>query len=352
MANIVIDPVIIMTLPDDASRAEVEVWIENLTLWLNEALTAPFTWLYDRQASELLEANGQFPNFTYLKRLLQKYHLDINISQIARKVNTFFRDDTLDLQDHLKRLTYAIEVEAGSITIKPELFVTRLPEYIHDGFHLLLAECCACRYIKHPFGQGLHIATLAFANGSKEIAVSVVLLEALPDFARPADNTIVQALPLIITPDDLQPLAEDVLDLWAKGEHAIIYAINQHSKKEWSGTLGGPFAFRLGPRFVASVNERGLNTNEIILQSIIRAASNVIANRAKDIPGYRLHAFRKSETADSPQLIRESDHARAWRLMLQKHGAGWRLHYWHIATPEGSVIEFANICKESEREIY
>jgi hypothetical protein len=38
--------------------------------------------------------------------------------------------------------------------------------------------------------------------------------------------------------------------------------------------------------------------------------------------------------------------------MIQKHGAAWRLHYWQIPTPEGSMIEFANVCKESEREIY
>jgi hypothetical protein len=38
--------------------------------------------------------------------------------------------------------------------------------------------------------------------------------------------------------------------------------------------------------------------------------------------------------------------------MLQKHGAGWRLHYWQISTAEGIIIEFANVGKESEREIY
>src|SRR5258706_1492059 len=109
MANIVIDPVIVMTPPDDATRVAVEEWIENLTLWLNEALTAPFIWLHYRKATELLEAHGQFPNFAQLKQLQQKHRLDINITQIARNVNEFFRDDTLDLEDHLKRLEYAIE---------------------------------------------------------------------------------------------------------------------------------------------------------------------------------------------------------------------------------------------------
>ncbi len=351
MANIVIDPVIVMTPADNAAQTAVEAWLENLTIWLNEALSAPFTWLHYRQASELLEAHSQFPNFARLKQLQKEHRLDINVSQIARNVNAFFRDETLDLESHLHHLEYAIEPEEGSITIEPEQFIARLPEYMHDGWNILLANCCACKQIDIPFGQGLHIATLALVNGSREIVVSVVIIYALPDFARHADNRIAQTLPLLITPDDLQPLT-DSIDLWAKGEQGILYAIKQQCKRDWPANIFSPFTFRLGPRFIQSVNERGLDANETVLRSIIRAASDVIVDKAKEIPGYRLHRFRTSETADSPQLIRDSDHARAWRLMIQKHGAGWRLHYWQIPIPEGSTIEFANVCKESEREIY
>lgn len=225
MANIVIDPVIVMVPFDDASRAEVEIWLENLTLWLNEALTAPFTWLHCWQASELLGDHERFPYFAQLKQLQQKYRLDINISQIARNVNAFFRDETLDLEEHLNQLAYIIEPAVSSIVIQPEQFVARLPQYIHETFHLLLADCCACKHIEHPFGQGLHIATLAL-DGAREITVSVVILEAEPDFARPVDNIIAQTFPLLITPDDLQPLT-DVLEMWAKGEHGIMYTIKQ-----------------------------------------------------------------------------------------------------------------------------
>ncbi len=351
MANIVIDPVIMMTPLDGASRAEVELWLENLATWLKVALTAPFTWLHYLQASALLEEHEQFPSFEQLRQLQQKYHLNININQIANKVNESFRDESLDLETHLERLEFIIEPEMGSISINPEQFVTRLPEYLHDGLHLLFANCCACKQIGNPFGKELRVATLALADGSKEILVSVVILEALPDFIRPADNKIAQAFSLLITPDDLLPLI-DVMDVWSKGEHGITYAIEQQIRKDLSRTNSSTFPFQLGSRFVESINGRGLDTNEIVLRSIIRAAGDVIADKAKDIPGYRLHRFRKTEAANSPQLIRESDHARAWRLMLQKHGAGWRLHYWQIPTPEGSTIEFANVCKESEREIY
>jgi len=350
MANIVIDPVIVMVPSDDATRVEVELWLESLTLWLNEALTAPFTWLHYHKASELLEAFERFPSFARLRQLQRKYRLDpdITISKIASNVHDFFRDETLDLEAHLNQLEYVIEPEVSSIVVRPEQFIARLPQYIHDDFYVLLANCCACKHIEYPFGKELSIATLALMDGSREVVVSVVILEAEPNFARPGDNTIVQTFPLVITPGDLQPLI-DVIEVWAKGERGIMYAIRRQYEKDWSGS---PFAFRLGARFIESVNSRGLDANEIVLRGIIRAAAAVIADKAKDMPGYHLHQKRIKETADSPQHIRDSDHAKGWRLMLQQHGAGWRLHYWQISTSEGSMIEFANVGKESEREIY
>ncbi len=348
--TILIDPVIIVPPDDDATKDDVERWLESLTVWLREALTAPFTWLHDRQTSELLEANGQFPNFQQLKQLQRRHRLDININQIARHINDFFRDDTLDLAMHLKRLEYAIDPEMGSIIIKPDQFIARLPDYLHNDLCILLADCCACKHIEHPFGQKLHIATQVLPDSSREIMISVVILDALPDFARSLDNRITQTIPLLITPDDLQPLA-DVIDLWSKGEDGIRYAIEQRYKNQ-TGIVPNSGVFRLGPRFIESVSERRLGTNGIVLNSIIRAAADVIADTAKERKGYKLHEFRQTETADSPQLIREKDQAKAWRLMLQKHGAGWRLQYWQIPTHEGYSIEFANVCKESEREIY
>jgi hypothetical protein len=77
----------------------------------------------------------------------------------------------------------------------------------------------------------------------------------------------------------------------------------------------------------------------------------VILDKVGEIPRYELHHFRKDKSPNSPQKIRISDNARGWRLVLQKYGAGWRLQYWQIPTPHGSVIEFANVSKESVREI-
>ncbi len=46
MVNIFVDPVIIMAPSDHESKAEIEVWLDNLDMWLKEALTSPFSWLH------------------------------------------------------------------------------------------------------------------------------------------------------------------------------------------------------------------------------------------------------------------------------------------------------------------
>jgi hypothetical protein len=178
----------------------------------------------------------------------------------------------------------------------------------------------------------------------------MILIDAIPDVSPPADGSVTATFPLVITPDDLQPPI-DVIELWDRGEQSICYAIESRRKKDL-GPLASSYTFRLGTRFIESIHERGLDTNETMLRNIIRAAAYVIADAAKDQHGYKLHHLRESETAGSPQRTRAHDQARAWRLMLQKQGAGWRLHYWQISTPDGVVIEFANVGKESEREIY
>lgn len=260
MANIFVDPVIVMTPPDNTSRNGIEVWLTNLTIWLQEALTSPFEWLHFVQASDLLQESGRFPDFNLLKNWQKKYRLDINISQIARNVNTFFRNDEFDLKQNLDRLAYDFEVEAGSISISPILFTTRWHEAIHEDMHSLFVATCVSKCLHHDVARELRIATLAFPHPAREIDVSAIIVDAIPDFPRNADNMISQTFPLLFTPDDLLPLI-DVIELWDK------------------------------------------------------------------------------------------DNAKAWRLMLEKHGAGWRMHYWQIPTPEGSVVEFSNVVKESDDTI-
>ncbi len=347
MANIFVDPVIVMTPPDNTSRDGLEVWLTNLTLWLQEALTSPFEWLHFVQATNLLQESGRFPDFNLLKSWQKKYRLDINISQIARNVNAFFRNEEFDLKQTLGRLAYDFEVETGSIRINPAQFATRWLDTIHEDMHTLFAATCVSKCLNHDVARELRIATLAFPHAAREIEISAVIVDAIPDFPRNADNTISQTFPLLFTPDDLLPLI-DIIELWDKGAKGLIYAIEQQFKKDWSEIVSQPMRFIIGRCLIESVNDAGLDTNENTLRRIVKSAAAVIADQAKSIKGYKLHELRESEAANSPQRTRASDNAKAWRLMLGKHGAGWRMHYWQIPTLEGSIIEFSNVVKESD----
>lgn len=92
MANIFIDPVIIMTPTDDENREGIEVWLANLSIWLKEALSGYHTWLHSVEVTNLLEENGQFPGFALLRNWQRTYRLDINPVHLVKNINEFFRN--------------------------------------------------------------------------------------------------------------------------------------------------------------------------------------------------------------------------------------------------------------------
>src|SRR6266699_833136 len=97
MANILVDPVLVTTPDDDIGREEVERWLTNLDIWLIGALASTHTWSHCVKATYQLISSGRFPNFSLLRAWQQKYRLDINISQIDRRVNEFFNNEEFDL---------------------------------------------------------------------------------------------------------------------------------------------------------------------------------------------------------------------------------------------------------------
>jgi len=350
MVNIFVDPVIIMTPPDNQSEAEIEVWLNNLDIWLKEALTSPYIWLHSVRATDQLQSNGRFPGFELLRNWQRKYRLDINPVQLGKNVNEFFRNEDFDLKHNLDRLGFDFEVEAGSVSIIPAQFTARWPNSILEDMHWLLIATCVSKCLEHSITRELRIATLAFQHTAREIEVSAIIVDAIPDFPRNVDNTISQTFPLLFTPNDLLPLI-NVIELWDKGVKGLVYAIEQQFKKDWREIVSQPMQFIIGRCFIESVNDAGLDTSENMLRRIVKSAAAVIADQAKTIKGYKLHELRETEAGNSPQRTRSRDNAKAWRLMLEKHGAGWRLHYWQIPTEEGSIIEFSNVVKESDDTI-
>lgn len=351
VANIFVDPVIVATPENETDRDRIVEWLQNLEIWLKEALSAHFTWLHSTIITELLEGNSRFPGYENLRNLQRKYHLDINPTILARSVNAFFRNPEFDLEKKLENLGYLAESKNDSVVIHPECIPARWPGFIHTSMHSLLVICGVCKQTIHPFAEAFHVVTLKCPDQSQELIVSATIAYAIPELACKPGDEITQTFPLLFAPEDLLPLI-DVLTLWYKGETGIMYVIEQQWKKDWHKLNSASLPFSLGSYFSKSITSVDLDTNEIVLRRIVWLAATVIADQVRYIESAKLHPLRTNIAGDSSQRIRDKDQAKAWRLDITKHGAGWRLHYWHIPGPNGGAIEFSNICKESDYTIY
>jgi len=224
-SNVFVDPAIITTPLEDESREHVEMWIDVLNVWLREALSSHYQWFHLVQATNLLIEERRFPSFEILRAWQRKYKIDINISLLLKDINTFFRDETLDLSQKLEDLGYLVEPEEGTIVIQPEQFSSRWLTCIYEEMQQIFVTACACKYTQHTFANSLLIATPLLVSGKREIIVSAAVKESIPEFARKRDNTIMQTFPLLFTPEDLPLL--DVISLWKQGEQGIRKAVEQ-----------------------------------------------------------------------------------------------------------------------------
>ena len=344
MVDIFVDPIIVVVPAANAERDEVVAYLNNLYRWLEEGLNSPHNWFYSVDAANKLLESEHYPNSELLQRWQRMHKIDINIRQISRWLNQFFNEET-NLELNLEQQGYLIEPEPTSITIYPEHFSARWSIPIHDEMYTILAKVGACKHMGNSFAEALKIATLALPIEQKEIEVSAKIVASLPDFEW-NDQPFTQALTLLFTPDDLPPPI-DIVSLWDKGEKGIRYAIDHWYKHDWQDSVAKPLPYSFRACFFDSVRENELDVNIQVLMKIVRAAAATIADKTKET-GFELHPIRKNVAGDSKQHTRQDDNAKAWRLDITKHGAGWRMHYWQISTPEGSSIEFANILKESD----
>jgi hypothetical protein len=127
--------------------------------------------------------------------------------------------------------------------------------------------------------------------------------------------------------------------------------VSRQFQQDWQSVVGQPLPFTFGPHFLASIRERGVDTNIVVLTKLVYFAAAVIAGQAMKLVNGNLHPLGETAAPGSSQRYRTEDQAKAWRLRLMEKGAGWRIHYWHIPGEAGGRIEFSNILKKHEPEV-
>lgn len=355
MANIFVDPVIV-TIPDDETdRDKIVAWEQSLELWLEEFNSGYFEWLYSIDVALLLQNQERFASAETLRSLVNRYRLDINPRLLGREIDKFFRnegyefDPTKDIGSKLTDLGY---MESGDpVIVEPEEMIIRWPDFIRQDMLDLLVTCSVCKQAGNPLTSDLYIATSKLSTANQEIVISSIIDNSIDQLTCKIGDSVQQAFPLLCHPDKLQQLI-DIVVLWRDGKAGVIYAIEKQFRLVWLHTVFQPLTFIFGPNFLKSVADHGLHTNQSALLKIVECAAYVIADPVKVGKKYELEQRRKTKSGNSPARIRQTDNAEAWRLRVTKHGAGWRLHYWHIPGPDGGSIEFSNICKESDDTIY
>jgi len=99
--------------------------------------------------------------------------------------------------------------------------------------------------------------------------------------------------------------------------------------------------------FISSVMDRK-DITDLMLYRIVRIMAGVIADKP-ELLQHKPHWLREREESHTPQLIRVSDNATAWRITITHDGAGWRMHYWRKVDPDGNVtIEFSNVLTKKD----
>ncbi|GHO97528.1 hypothetical protein KSF_075760 [Reticulibacter mediterranei] len=345
MKAILVDPIILLVPPPSAGEQEITQWISHLQRWLREVDTSPFQWYHCAALILKHLPYTHLPNLQTLRLWQRRYHLDIDIHAIIHVFTTFSLQDSRSLKEALEReiLAAGSLIEATCNNIVPSQAITREPTPLQGDLAGLLALAAASKSKQIPLACTLAIATAMLPSPTKTLEV---FGEA--SFLSPREELYEQrfgeAFPLLFTPEEMEPLP--IIALWKLGETGVRQAIAAQGSKYWSErTL---LSFTFGPHFFASIQQHRLETNRIVLTKFIYFAAAIAANAIKDL-NCHLHPLYEADPP-SPPRIRKRDGAKAWRLELVPKGAGWRLHYWHIPSPNGGTIEFDRILKKHDSE--
>lgn len=350
MTEIFIDPIIIMTPAENASKDDVELYLQNLTRWLEEVLVAPHRWSYSPTAVIHLMENGRYPTPQILNRWTNVYDVDINTNQLSDWASQIFNDEN-NIELRLEQ-DYLVELNTSTISVEPEQFYTRWIQPITKELLILIAKLGACKHLGSSLARELFIATSALMNAKKLVTISTTIVSSEPDLTSDADCSCIQTFPLLYTPEDLPPPTE-MVNLWDwdkqnEERKGVYYAINKYYQYYWHNSRSQSLTFSLCPSFFHTIEKNKIDAQELALKKFIVAMAAVLTWDTHMLhEKYNLRPLRVGKAANESQVTRDDDNAKAWRMTIIPEGAGWRLHFWK----NGDSIEFANILKKHEPEI-
>ncbi len=356
MLAVVVDPYLI-ALPDPCNSADdLENFVDNLLAWAEALEREDLMVLVSENCVDALLGDNLYPYDHEFMNLWSLYLEDAEIPVDKNTVSNLIRrllatiptfEQHIDIQD--------VVYEEEFTSIEPVDFLTRLKYNSSKA----LEKCFVMLGIWHHWGAGLpNMDSCVFAAGICERTrqCQEISIESKATFIEPyQSNNNSYVVPCSVREifhvcfghiDVLKQIG--CLALWgsADSEARAVDAINLRIKEliEDGIPVSNLLSFRLGARFLASVQQEGFIRSDLAMNLI-----DTCARISVQTPKNSLNHFRNDKRSQAPQLQRQSDGALAWRTHLTKHGAGFRLMFWRLA--DGS-IEFANVGSKFKLEIY
>jgi len=258
-----------------------------------------------------------------MRPIAQRCGLDINLGQLSRRIDSFFRDEARDVR--AITATKYVVMESDSI-VSPQEFIERNePDVQKDLIGSLL--CLACdKSVGESFASDVHIVTMPFDSAveppeSINIQGTVALTDPNDVGVRLIPPRLNENFPILFSPDNLHG-ALSPTEIWQGGPTEFLKAVEHSAHAVGIGTGKPLLPVRLGPDFWQSLTSSTLGTNQSAFAKLVRLCGYVSLSHAQAI-NVDLRPLRIDSTPDSPQRIRESDGARAWRLTITTSGIGW-----------------------------
>ena len=161
MANVLIDPVIMVRPSDYASKTEIEAWLTNLSLWLEEATSPLFGWFYSLEITNLLMVSDLYPQSKILQEWVRDHKLNIDIKRIVRHLRELETNTNLELklEDFKTKLSYTVLWKDAKFT--PSEIASRwTTDEIRTTMQELLVTAAACKHAGDSFASEVELATL------------------------------------------------------------------------------------------------------------------------------------------------------------------------------------------------
>lgn len=328
MTTFAVDP-FLLAIPTTTNRDECAAWLTALVGWLEEVRVGDLDWRHLSRCTTSLLQLGRLVNFSAMQRLVRWTEVDVNVGDIARRLNGFLQNAEYDLETRAA----ANEVLVDKVQVTPEEVRARL-SVIDSEF---VDEVCRLVHTDVEAGTSTWFVLAPPTAPVGTVEVDFELHDVTPA-GTPVPRRLSGRFAALTSPSQLGSVEE--IRRRARERPDYLAAAIRRVCLSQSGRSGN---VSIGAAFMPSLSASSILQSPGGVDRVVRVAAAIGSG---DIaPGLRLRPVRVSAAADAAQLVRRSDSAKAWRVTLNPAGVGWRLHFWRTSQ---DAIELASVAKKGD----